>query len=220
MALFLVEGGSIGRPLDILSMVMSISWRRPTVTRNLSLLRDLYWILTLRVGRSAILRFDGTRPNHGVILSSRILCQMRPAMTCMAVGLSEFLISPTVHYCCRCRRWPTCLPCPPLFHQGRKYGENFVAVYVAGGREGPFPPLPTPYVCGGSDVFRILERRGAQDHRGNNLRFTSGIGVYDAFSAVSLGSSDHWFHIRKCRGPPSEGGGLSVGQDMIVWIGA
>ena len=61
MALFLVECGSIGRPLGILSIVFPINLRISMVMRNLSLLRDLYWVFIPRVGKSAILRFDGTR---------------------------------------------------------------------------------------------------------------------------------------------------------------
>ena len=44
VALFLAEGGSIGRPLNILSISFSNNLRRSIVMRNLPLLRDLYWV--------------------------------------------------------------------------------------------------------------------------------------------------------------------------------
>ena len=83
-------------------MAVSISLRRAVAIRNSPLLSDLYLISTLRVGRSAILRLDGTRPNRGVMLRSRILCRIRPDVAFMEVGLAEFLVSPTVRSCCRC----------------------------------------------------------------------------------------------------------------------
>ena len=84
------EGGPIGWPFLIRSILWPMSLFRPTAMRNSPLLRHLYFI-SLCVGRSEILRFDGTRPTVGVMLSSRLQCQVNPPIACMEIGLVEFL---------------------------------------------------------------------------------------------------------------------------------
>ena len=97
-----IECGSRGRPHGILSISVSTSLRLSMGIRNSSLVGDLYWILTLRFGMSAILRFDGVRPNVGFTSGSRILRQIRHVVSCMEVWSVFFLVLPTGH-CCRCR---------------------------------------------------------------------------------------------------------------------
>ena len=55
------------------------------------LLMDLYFTATLRGGMSAILRFDATRPNNGVVLSSRMRRHISPAISRIGMGLAFFL---------------------------------------------------------------------------------------------------------------------------------
>ena len=65
-----------------------------TVEWKFPLLRDLYLIPTLRVGRYAMLRFGGTRPNRGVMFSSRTRFQIRPVVARMEIWLAEFFRIP------------------------------------------------------------------------------------------------------------------------------
>ena len=58
--------------------------------RKFSILSDFYFIFTLRVGRCAILRLEGTGANSGAMLRSRARCHIATAISCVAVGLSEF----------------------------------------------------------------------------------------------------------------------------------
>ena len=86
------EDGSVGSPFLILSTVLSISLSRSTVRRNTHCpFLSLYTLSGhMRVGGSAMLRFDGTRPNIGFMLSSRTRFHIRPVIAFVTIGVVEF----------------------------------------------------------------------------------------------------------------------------------
>ena len=189
------EGGSIGRPFVIRSIVSPTSLLRGGIQAGPLLLRDLYVILTMRVCRSAILRFDGTRSSRGVTLGSRTRFHISPATACMARDLAEF---PTI-----ARwgivvniegRWPVS-QVGAFFHQSGQTGHHPKAVDITSRGECRLPSRARPDGCYGTDVFRRFERRWGRNDCRSNFRLSRSVRLEDSFYSASLRSRNTRCHV-------------------------